>query len=313
MQFRLSAPSKTFLSGEYVVTQGEPGLVLLTEPRFKLNVFIDSPNAESQNLIGIHPLSPAGQWVSDHTADFASGQFEFIDPHEGRGGFGASTAQFLLVYLWSCLSKKSIESLEKNTDSLAPSFCTKDLWLSYMKYNSQKGVRPSGIDVVAQSEGQLVVYGHQTKEPLQYVWPFQEMAFHVFHTGNKVATHTHLASLELPDLTALTQSNRHVLESFSQKDSQKFIASIGEYKKELHRLGLTDDRSWQLLNRIESVEGVVTAKACGALGSDTIVIFCRPEHSQKVKNDILALKQQQSHLHWVADESCISSGWSINV
>lgn len=58
-QAMISAPSKTFLLGEYAVLNGDAGIVLCTEPRF--------------------------EWSEDKG---------FVDPHKGLGGLGASSAKF---------------------------------------------------------------------------------------------------------------------------------------------------------------------------------------------------------------------------
>ena len=90
----LSVPGKTFLLGEYVALDGGPSLLLSTEPRFELRV-----RARSRDVaLPFHAQSPAGRFFERHADDLAAWEFEFRDPSGGRGGLGASSAQFALMY-----------------------------------------------------------------------------------------------------------------------------------------------------------------------------------------------------------------------
>ena len=95
-QFILTAPGKTFFLGEYAVLDEGVGLLCCTKPQFKLIVKKDF----SGEFLGVHPDSPAGLWVRQNQWILKDFHLEFRDPHLGRGGFGASTAQFLLVYIF---------------------------------------------------------------------------------------------------------------------------------------------------------------------------------------------------------------------
>src|SRR5690606_39000184 len=105
-------PSKTFLLGDYLSLLGGPALLLNTEPRFQGLLESIQPTVKSSAIAdkiqaiepypGIHPQSPAGKFLQRHASDFADCNLTFFDPHQGAGGFGASSAQFLMVYaLWS--------------------------------------------------------------------------------------------------------------------------------------------------------------------------------------------------------------------
>ena len=92
-KIELSVPSKTFLLGEYVVIHGGPALVLTTEPRFTLYALLQ----KTQRQIDIHSKSPAGKWIEQHADFYQQYHLQFNDPHQSKGGFGASGAQFILL------------------------------------------------------------------------------------------------------------------------------------------------------------------------------------------------------------------------
>jgi len=49
---------------------------------------------------GIHPESPAGLWWLRQR--FADQGLRWLDPYQGKGGLGASSAQFVAAYLAGC-------------------------------------------------------------------------------------------------------------------------------------------------------------------------------------------------------------------
>src|SRR4051794_11791453 len=87
-----SIAGKVFILGEYAVLGGLPALVGTVSPRFKMFL--------SQTQDFIHPDSPLGRLQSwAKKMGLPDLGFRFEDPFEGRGGFGASTAQFAMAYL----------------------------------------------------------------------------------------------------------------------------------------------------------------------------------------------------------------------
>ncbi|MCJ8276001.1 MAG: hypothetical protein HRT44_09755, partial [Bdellovibrionales bacterium] len=85
LEMAFEIPSKTFVLGEYLAINGTASLIMTTEPSFIVKVIDDS-------LYGYHPDSPAGQLRKE--LNHSSVGFSFLDPHEGRGGFGRSTAEY---------------------------------------------------------------------------------------------------------------------------------------------------------------------------------------------------------------------------
>lgn len=158
-----SIPAKTFLLGEYAAVMEESAIVLTTSPCFELSL---NHHAE---LSGIHPESPAGQlWQRKKQGDYG---LSWFDPYQGRGGLGASSAQFIGAYL-AC------------SNSLHASPSADDLLNAYFEYAwNGEGLRPSGYDVLAQAKHGCV-YINRRKHIIEcYQWAFADIGFILLHSG----------------------------------------------------------------------------------------------------------------------------------
>ncbi|MCC7440036.1 MAG: hypothetical protein IT285_00295 [Bdellovibrionales bacterium] len=93
----LSCPAKLFLTGEYAALWGGPALVAAVPARgFGLEL---APVSGSRHVHAFAPGSPAARLI-ERAGTLSEGralEFRFRDPWAGRGGWGASTAQFLLA------------------------------------------------------------------------------------------------------------------------------------------------------------------------------------------------------------------------
>src|SRR5262249_128237 len=94
MKLQLTVPSKTYLVGEYLSLQGGPALLLNTAPRFKLTV---NEKTAGDNHAFFPVESPAGKYLKKYQKFFKKFSLTFHDPYDGKGGFGASSAQFCLL------------------------------------------------------------------------------------------------------------------------------------------------------------------------------------------------------------------------
>jgi mevalonate kinase len=262
LQFKV--PGKTFLAGEYLVLHGGPALILLTEPSFELAI-----SQGSGELVGVHSNSPAGKFFEHHRKDFDGYQMTFNDPYQGKGGFGASTAQFLSLYGFRLLLKEFCQDLGKSIDS-------SDLLETYFKYawNGQ-GMRPSGADLIGQFKGLLTLFDKQSENVSLKFWPFEDLDFFVVHTGNKVATHEHLREVSEFDSSKLHLIFRMIQRGLDETDSELFVEGVNQYAKELERLGLTCEETLEMLKSIRGLEGIVAVKGCGALGADVLLALCK--------------------------------------
>ncbi|MCB0414053.1 MAG: hypothetical protein KDD50_06955 [Bdellovibrionales bacterium] len=283
MQFNLSAPSKTFLVGEYLALEGGPSLVAATGPRFGLSILeVESP--EKVKVEGISPLSPAGKWIRDHQADFSRHSFEFCDPHNGKGGFGASTAQFLFVFAWSKFlecKKIDFESLDK----------IQEIWSSYREYGTLSDTpKPSGADLIAQLVGgisSLEWHNDEITELKTYCWDFEEQSFSLFRTGTKVRTHEHLRDLKAglkPELKeALLKSSLKAKKALYESDAFNFLIALQEYYKTLNQNQLVAPHTQVLVDNFYQSESVLGVKGCGALGADVLFVLSELEKANNVK------------------------------
>lgn len=256
-------PAKTFLLGEYAALAEASAILLTTNPSFELT--LTHENKESE----IHPQSPAGVWWQQQQL---KENLLWNDPYAGRGGLGASSAQFIASYLASCFIKK----ITPNLDDMLQAYYTAS-WTG-------NGLKPSGYDVIAQTQKGCVYVNKQQKIIQSYGWPFQELSFFLIHTGVKLATHHHLQTTTLPNeidyLSALVDEAK---QAFDQANSTKLIATINNYHKKLVELNLVAEHSLNLINQFKEDSEILASKGCGALGSDVILLVSANHKAQALE------------------------------
>jgi len=77
--------------GEYVALSDGPALLLNTGPQFTYEINLKESDI---NQVEFHKDSPSGKYFAENNTLFTNCDFNFIDPHENKGGFGASGAKF---------------------------------------------------------------------------------------------------------------------------------------------------------------------------------------------------------------------------
>ena len=273
MALTFSIPGKTFLAGEYLALNGGPALIFASKPVFELTA-VRSPEKSWPNW---HPDSPAGAFLQQH-ADFFSGfKLNFSESYEGRGGFGASTAQFLAVYALWLFKEQSTLQMETLLDF-------RHLLSEYEKYAwNGEGTKPSGADLIGQLKGALTFFERSQGLISVKSWPFVDLDFLLVHTGNKLATHEHLKSLSAFSDQGLRRAFEKIKLSFETADSSQFIAGILDYAEELKHLNFTCEATLKILEKLKSIPGVRAAKGCGALGADVVLIVCQKSLAANVK------------------------------
>ena len=92
-QHSFSSPGKVFLLGEYAVLDGSEAILAAIGPRFEL---LEVDDSDSETFAGESPMGLLCRFARRLGANEFS--WKFSDPHAGAGGFGASTAQFILAY-----------------------------------------------------------------------------------------------------------------------------------------------------------------------------------------------------------------------
>lgn len=256
-----SVPGKVFLLGEYAVLAGAPALVAAVPPRFRLSV---SP-FENSTETSFHPESPAGRWCRAH---HASQSWHFEDPARGAGGFGASTAQFILAAATAGL----------------PDW--RALWTEYRSLNhSLAGAPPSGADLVAQRVGGVVEFHpganpevHQRGSSLDSITIAVIQAS--LQPGRKTATHSHLLAITPTMLERLRGELQPLLDralpAFVRGDAASFGASLGLYADILSKFDLEIGPARSDRDAIAAFPGVLGAKGTGALQSDALIAVVDP-------------------------------------
>lgn len=261
MIFQYSVPAKTFLLGEYVVTKGGPALLLSTSPRFILNVS-SKKEGGADVYKNIHPDSPAGKLIGRNKDFFGQFDLDFIDPYQGIGGLGASSAQFALLF-----------ALLMQVKDITPSFLENALGTYIDVAWDQTGTAPSGADVIAQLTGGLCFYHRDRGIVESLAWPFPAMDFCLIHTGNKMATHTYLRDLKEIDTGDMGDVAEDAHLGLKNSDAPLFIKAVNQYAELLKSRQWVTDLSEQLLKSIRLQPGVLAAKGCGAMGADIIFVL----------------------------------------
>jgi hypothetical protein len=226
-------------------------------------------NGETK-LIGIDEGSPAYCFYKKCNFDELS--IEFCDPHNKHGGFGASSAQFSLLY------RLYLQSVGKEFDFDIGSFLTE-----YKQLSGQNcGVVPSGADCVAQYFNYSIFFDSVAKTAEKADWNFPNLDYFIFPTGYKIATHTHLRELAAFDIEDLQKCTLGVRESFGNNDEEALVKNVRFFFDLLIKNNLVFDNSIRIVERLLKVRGIRAAKGCGASGADTVlVIFEKSEISRE--------------------------------
>ncbi|WP_019217985.1 mevalonate kinase family protein [Legionella tunisiensis] len=286
MKWRI--PAKTFLLGEYAAVAGESAIVLTTSPCFELSLVNDATTVQ-----GIHPESPAGQWWVHHRMP---GQgLIWHDPYQGRGGLGASSAQFLAVYLASCYLLHVVPNRKAMLDAY------------YQSAWRGEGLRPSGYDVLAQSQHRCVYINRQRNIIKPYDWGFKDISFLLLHSGQKLATHYHLQKATLPNsINQLAATVDLAQAAFEQMNSEWLVQAVNTYQQQLADLHLVAPHSLQHLNTFKTQPEVLAVKGCGALGADVLLLIV-PSNCLKAK--VKDLRSEGWTILATSDD--LYAGWAL--
>ncbi len=296
MSLTFSVPGKTFLAGEYLALSGGPTLVFASEPRFQMKVKPGTGQVE-----GIHPDSPAGLYIkkSDYFQKF---DLSFVEAYDGRGGFGASTAQFLAAYALNTWRDSAWLEPQQLIDYKFLLDC-----YFQVAWNGQ-GQRPSGADVIGQLKGSLTLFEKSLGRVSQLSWSFDDLDFVLVHTGNKVATHEHLKTLKPFENSFLRTAFSEIHRGLESGTSEVFVKGVNHYADALAQLQFTCAPSLDLLKKIKKIPGVVATKGCGALGADVLFVVAKKDAMSGVKAALAAL-----NLNMQIDRSAMSHGLDVQV
>jgi mevalonate kinase len=259
-------PGKVFILGEYAVLSGLPAVVATVSPCFTMALGV----SDGQQFA---PQSPAGRLLAYAREQGAPElQFSFNDPYNGAGGFGASTAQFALLY------RAYAEVLGWPCDWFS-------VWSLYRRLSSVgvAGALPSGADLIAQWQGGVIHYDGAICEDVSSLFDWSSVL--VFsataQAGRKVATHEHLAGLTAERVRKIGADLEPVLKNgiaaIRAGDVRGLGGAVRSYAEVLasHGCELSAAREDRLA--ISTLPGVVAVKGCGALLADTVLVLLESE------------------------------------
>ena len=288
-----SAPSKTFLLGEYIALFEGPALVLNSSPRFTLHITAYRNDADAHKPCAacshpFHPCSPAAQYIDAHMDIFSGLTLQFTDPHQGAGGLGASSAQFAMVLQFAQPKLSIAECIAAyRQQHMRPPF---------LKHSDKKTRMPSGVDVAAQLLGHIALIHVEAQRYQSFNWPFSDIYYCLIRTGQKIATHAHLSTLIPPKghtLTTLNKIASQTIKYFLEQDAAAFCSGLQAYGDLLKSNGFITKKALQLIKTVEQHSGVLATKGCGALGADIVCALVKAPHINEFSN-------------WIT-----SQGWSI--
>jgi mevalonate kinase len=301
MSLIVSAPSKTFLIGEYAVLNSSTALLLNTKPRFELEA-----TRGSGKISGIPKGSPAWQWLEYRSPLLNDWDLKFHDPHLGAGGFGASGAQFLLSHSFTTFLQRG-------------SLRGPDLQAAWSDQQVLSDAKGSGADVIAQATGQVALVDCKSVSAEALSWPYVSLDFSIFKTAAKVFTHEHLEKFkrelnsdlgrtrqQLEELSALTQA---CVENFRAENAEaSFLKSFREFGQALRRFDLQAPETVKQLETLETKEWCLGAKGCGALGADTLLVIHEKARGTEVREFL-----RQNGLKYIASAEHLSSGLEVQL
>ena len=250
---------------------------------------------------GIHKDSPAGKLIQQHPLFFNQFDLEFFDPHLGRGGWGASTAQFLAAYALLHWQGTQVADPEKYFD--------RDQMLDVYKdvaWDGQ-GLPPSGADLIGQLKGGLTYFEKRSGLINSLKWNFQDLEFYLIPTGQKVATHHHLQELKILDTEALESFVRRVQDAFKRDNKLELIEGLKLVSKELDKHHWVYEKTKEYLKTLNAIPGVLASKGCGALGADVVLAIV--EKSKSVLFEALLKEEGRSYF----SRHHISKGLNIEI
>lgn len=276
--------------------QGGPCILLATEPRFQLSISEDSPGKTP-----FHPESPAGRFLKKHP-DLSRYGFEFKSNTPqfvaGKGGFGGSSAEFLLLSAFEQLKSPLTTEAQLELD-------LKKVLSDYGDLFQDDLHKPSGADIVGQARGFVTAFYRKAGRIQNFSWDFPNLSFLIFRTGKKLATHEHLKKLETSNFEVLEPSCHQVWEALSQKIDNHLLTGLTEFSRQLEKLGLQDENTMKLTSQFRRMSGVRVAKGCGAMGSDAILVIVdrRENTTEEIKK-----AAQGFGLEFFADEKSLAKG-----
>ncbi len=284
MGYKITVASKTFFVGEYAVLEHFSGIVLSTSPRFELTCERVGENIEGGSLqlnCSLGGERALSRLISKNEELLNPYNINFIDPHNRCGGFGASSARFLML-------ARLIKELK------GEKFCIFETIRLFQDLgfdeNNQNSLKPSGADIATQFVGGVGILNQDEqgeKAVTSINWVFDELRCLIFKTSCKVDTGRHLEGLNssfatcgaISPLRALVQTG---VQAFFEKKSTDIIDVVNEYSNVMNKIGLTHDYTNNLLSQMRGHDVVLAVKGCGAMAADVVIVLCKVGNENEV-------------------------------
>ncbi len=295
LPLKILIPSKTFLWGEYSALVGGAAGVLTTPPYFEFVASESTLSAKVDHTSFFHPDSPAGRFISDLNFKTYEKVFypqSFYDPHQLQGGFGRSTAEWISAY---ALKNPSFNNLDHEILSA---------WQSYQNLFASNALKPSGYDLLAQLKASLwnkhiksdssdfanclhlIAKEHEVPK-IFFNAPLRlGLNILIYKTEIKVKTHEHLNTVDLNKLVTLKACSAAISQSYLNENDFEFINLLKEFDIQLEALNFKAKASVLLSKELMSLNSVIYARGCGALGADVLVVFYEGKNTEALKLEI---------------------------
>lgn len=253
---KINVPAKTFFIGEYSVLRGKSALVLTHGP-----VFVFEFYKKRKGVIDFHPDSLAGRLLSNHKDSIKDCVVKISDPYKSIGGVGFSSAEYIASWMF-------VDHVLNDESPVILSFLMED----FFELTRHEKIKPSGVDVIAQCQPKPFNKINSSKMIFKSIeWPFDDYGVVLFHTLNHCYTHCHLKTLKkIPD-ELLVASEKSII-SLETNDLEKMIFYIKMFVEIQDKVGLLSAKTKKNIDLLESQQGVLVAKGCGAMGEDVIAV-----------------------------------------
>ena len=302
-RYQVWIPSKAFLLGEHSVLQGSSALVT-SAPGMEFSLEAWGPwERKVSPEFPFHPQSPAGkliQWAVGENHMTCPKHWEWIDPYQGAGGMGGSTAEFAGVY--RILSAKH------------PIRATwQGAWSLYRELTQNQY---SGADLVAQWSGGTIefrmdapwpqvqpILPPEQPDPMRFLRWIPPVGFNKsviwFHPsgvfGRNVNTHEVLKNKDSQIALPVEQISAWVQqagEALKQNQPRVFAEAVENFANCLAEKGLEHPDTTLDRTELKKIPGVLAVKGCGAMMADLLLVIVEPENE----------RARSAVIEWTMDE-----------
>jgi hypothetical protein len=254
---KYAVPGKVFLLGEYYVLDKGQAILLTTQPSFILKA-----SKEPWKFTKHSPADRLITWALDNAVvSSREWHYQIVDPYQHLGGFGASTAEFLLLYRTLLLPQTM-----------------QDAWNLYRTLHSNEKIIPSGADLIAQWQKGVCHVNIKNNQIRDYTQAFDWTKFFIFSAAHlqKTPTHAHLKELkDLSFVNTLEVIFKKALISFHQNNEPGFAQMLNAYSDALELLGLEHAQTTKIKKQFLQIPEVYAVKGSGAMQSDILILWLK--------------------------------------